>query len=268
MGKSKRGIIGTIAFHGGILAIIIGFGFNVPDPPPGEEGILINFGTDESGFGETEPMASEIPEPSPPPPAQEPSVPNETSDEIISQDFEEAPVVEAQETVKQERVEETQVEEVLEESEETPEPPKEEPRKPDERAMYKGRADTEKTAGNEGITEGDGNQGSISGSPDSDNYLDGLSGGGIDFSLTGRSPVGSLPKPEYNVQEAGKVVVKIRVNREGVVTWAEAGAQGTNTLNKELLEAARKAALKARFNRSPNAAFTQQGTITYHFVLE
>jgi len=64
------------------------------------------------------------------------------------------------------------------------------------------------------------------------------------------------------VQEVGKVVVKIRVNREGVVTYAEAGAPGTNTLNKDLLEAA----LKARFNNSPDASYTQQGTITYHFV--
>ncbi|HDY69025.1 MAG TPA: TonB family protein [Candidatus Scalindua sp.] len=108
---------------------------------------------------------------------------------------------------------------------------------------------------------------SISGSIDSDNYLDGLGGGGIDFSLAGRNPV-SLPKPDYNVQEEGKVVVKIRVNREGIVTYAEAGAQGTNTLNKELLEAARKAALKARFNPSTDAASTQRGTITYHFLLQ
>lgn len=129
------------------------------------------------------------------------------------------------------------------------------------------RADTENDWRSEGITEGEGNQGSITGSPDSDNYLDGLGGRGIHFSLTGRSPL-SLPKPEYNVQEDGKVVVKIRVNRDGIVTYAEAGAQGTSTLNKELLEAARKAALKARFNRSADSPFTQQGTITYHFVLQ
>ena len=148
-------------------------------------------------------------------------------------------------------------------------PVEEEPWKVNERALNRGRANTDETSGSEGITEGDGNQGSITGSPDSDNYLDGLSSGrgGIDFSLTGRNPV-SLPKPEYNVQEVGKVVIKIRVNRDGVVTYAEAGAQGTNTLNKELLEAARKAALKARFNSSPDAAFTQQGTITYHFVFQ
>lgn len=138
---------------------------------------------------------------------------------------------------------------------------------PSERELYTGRANTEVTSGSEGITEGNGNQGSLSGTPDSDNYVDGIGGRGINFSLEGRNPV-SIPKPEYNVQEAGTVVVTIRVNREGIVTSAEAGASGTNTLNKELLEAAKKAALKARFNSSPDAAFTQQGTITYHFVLD
>ena len=267
MAKSKRGILGTAVFHGIILIIVIFFGFIIPDPPPGEEGILINFGTDETGFGDTEPMYSEIPETSPPPP-QEASVPTESSEEIITQDFEDAPVVEAsEEEVQQEEIKETPVEEVVEKVEETPPPPEEEPQQVNERALYTGRANTDETSGSEGITEGEGNQGSITGSTDSDNYLEGLGGGGVNFSLSGRNPV-SLPKPDYNVQEVGKVVVKIHVNREGIVTLAEAGVKGSNTLNKELLEAARKAALKARFNRSPDAAFTQQGTITYHFLLQ
>jgi len=49
---------------------------------------------------------------------------------------------------------------------------------------------------------------------------------------------------------------------------AEPGYKGTNTLDESLLEAARKAALKARFNAKSDAAYTQTGTITYHFVLQ
>jgi colicin import membrane protein len=268
MGKSERGIVGTTLFHGIILVIVIFLGFIVPYPPPDEEGILINFGTDETGLGDQEPMYSETPEEVPPLP-QEAATPEETREEIIAQDFEEAPAVKPPEVEKRKEVKEVPREEKPLPEKETPLPPVEEPPKVDERALYKGRADTDETSGSEGITQGEGNQGSITGSPGSDNYLDGLSSGkgGIDFSLAGRNPI-SLPKPDYNVQEAGKVVVRIRVNREGIVTYAEAGAQGTNTLNKELLEAARKAALKARFNSSPDAAYTQQGTITYHFVLE
>jgi hypothetical protein len=29
-----------------------------PDPPPEEEGILVNFGTDDTGFGHFEPMGA------------------------------------------------------------------------------------------------------------------------------------------------------------------------------------------------------------------
>ena len=239
----------------------------VPDPPPGEEGMLINFGTDETGFGMEEPMASEIPQQSPPPP-QEAATPVESTEEIISQDFEEAPSVEPEkEVIEQKEVIKKPVEEVVAEKEETPPPPVKEPPKVNERALYKGRADSDNTSGSEGVTEGEGNQGSPNGSTDSDNYREGMGGEGFNFSLAGRNPV-SIPLPDYNVQESGTVVVTIRVNREGVVTSAEAGARGTNTLDKDLLEAARKAALKARFNPSPDAAFTQQGTITYHFVLD
>jgi len=92
MARSKRGIAGTIVFHTGLLAFAILFGFATPLPLPEEEGILINFGTDDFGAGDEEPMYSEVPEESTPPP-QEAVTPTESTEEIISQDFEEAPVV-------------------------------------------------------------------------------------------------------------------------------------------------------------------------------
>jgi len=267
MARSKRGIAGTIVFHTGLLAFAILFGFATPLPLPEEEGILINFGTDDFGAGDEEPMYSEIPEESTPPP-QEAVTPTESTEEIISQDFEEAPVVtekpqEKPQAEKQEEVitPEVETKPVVEEQAPPPEP---EPPKVNERALYKGRKDTDAT-GPEGVTQGEGNQGSPTGSPDSDNYAKGLGGEGINFSLAGRNPL-SLPPPEYNAQVAGTVVVRIRVNREGKVISAEPGVKGTNTLDENLREAARKAALKARFSKSDDN--TQIGTITYHFVLQ
>ena len=267
MARSKKGLFGTIVFHAGLLAFAILFGFATPLPLPEEEGILINFGTDDFGAGDEEPMYSEIPEESTPPP-QEAVTPTESTEEIISQDFEEAPVVaEKPQDIKQEEII-TPKEEVKPVVEEQAPPPEPEPPKVNERALYKGRKDTDAT-GSEGVTQGEGNQGSITGSPDSDNYADGLStgGGGINFSLAGRNPV-SIPKPEYNAQVSGTIVVRIRVNRDGKVISAEPGYKGTNILDESLLEAARKAALKARFNAKADAAYTQTGTITYHFVLQ
>lgn len=270
MARSKRGITGTVLFHAGLLAFALLFGFATPLPLPEEEGILINFGTDDFGAGNQEPMYSEIPEESTPPP-QEETTPTESPDEIISQDFEEAPVVaekpqEKSQDIKQDEII-TPKEEVKPVAEEQSPPPEPEPPKVNERALYKGRKDTD-TTGSESNTKGEGNQGSVTGSPDSDKYAKGLSGGGgIDFSLDGRNPV-SLPKPEYNVQESGTIVVRIRVDREGKVISAEPGVRGTNITNENLWEAAKKAALKARFNSKSDAAYTQAGTITYHFVLQ
>jgi TonB family protein len=269
MAKSKRGLFGTIVFHAGLLAFAILFGFATPLPLPEEEGILINFGMDDFGAGDEEPMYSEIPETSPPPP-QEAVTPTESTEEIISQDFEEAPVMveKPQEKPQVEKQEEviTPKEEVKPVVEEQAPPPEPEPPKVNERALYKGRKDTDAT-GSEGVTQGEGNQGSPTGSPDSDNYAKGLGGDGINFSLAGRNPV-SLPKPEYNAQVSGTIVVRIRVNRDGKVISAEPGQRGTTITDGSLWESAKKAALKARFNSKSDAAYTQVGTITYHFVLQ
>ena len=54
--KSKRkGIIGTILFHAFLLAAFLFMGLTYQDPPPAEEGISINFGFIDEGFGEIEP---------------------------------------------------------------------------------------------------------------------------------------------------------------------------------------------------------------------
>ncbi|MBR2947204.1 MAG: TonB family protein [Bacteroidales bacterium] len=85
--------------------------------------------------------------------------------------------------------------------------------------------------------------------------------------LQGRTIEGYLPVPEYTVQAEGNVVVNIHVDNFGNVIDATPGARGTTVFNSELLDAARKAALKAKFNTSESAPAIQQGTITYIFRL-
>ncbi len=85
--------------------------------------------------------------------------------------------------------------------------------------------------------------------------------------LAGRSVVGKLPSPEYTENTAGQVVVRILVDTYGKVTSATPGVQGTTVQNKTLWEAAKKAALEARFNVSGSAPAVQEGTITYVFTL-
>jgi TonB family protein len=77
-----------------------------------------------------------------------------------------------------------------------------------------------------------------------------------------------LPKPNYPGNEEGIVVVQVTVDKNGTVTKAEPGVRGSNTANPELIAAAKKAALSAKFNTDNNAPAFQVGTITYRFVLD
>lgn len=87
--------------------------------------------------------------------------------------------------------------------------------------------------------------------------------------LKGRSILkGNIPKPKYPVQEEGVVVVRVTVNQRGKVTKAVPGAPGTTTMNTQLLNAARIAAMDTKFNESAEAPVEQEGTITYIFKLK
>lgn len=106
--------------------------------------------------------------------------------------------------------------------------------------------------------QGNGVQGSTSG-----NSPVGVSQGNIGwggFSLNGRKCI-NLPKPSYNSNEEGKVVVDITVDKNGKVVAASIKA-GSNT-NVQLRNAALAAAKKAQFDKSENTV--QKGTITYYF---
>ena len=87
-------------------------------------------------------------------------------------------------------------------------------------------------------------------------------------SLKGRTLNGTLPRPAYTVQKNGTVVVDIWVDNYGTVQKAVAGAEGTTVTDKDLWNAARKAALGAHFNMSADAPAMQKGTITYIFRLK
>ncbi|MCX6334642.1 MAG: energy transducer TonB, partial [Bacteroidia bacterium] len=54
-----------------VLAVLIVFGFSAAPPPETEEGILVNFGTDETGLGMISPSPPAVQqETSPPLPAK------------------------------------------------------------------------------------------------------------------------------------------------------------------------------------------------------
>lgn len=120
--------------------------------------------------------------------------------------------------------------------------------------------------GNKGLADsGTGVQGSPTGNS-SEGQATGVGGYGT-FDLNGRS-LGKegLPRPAYNVQEEGRVVVTITVNPSGQVIHTSINKR-TNTGSAVLRKAAEEAARKARFNQV-DGVNNQTGTITYYFKLK
>ena len=51
----RKGLYGTLLFHALLLLSFVFMGLTYTIPPPPEEGITINFGFDDFGYGEVQP---------------------------------------------------------------------------------------------------------------------------------------------------------------------------------------------------------------------
>lgn len=83
--------------------------------------------------------------------------------------------------------------------------------------------------------------------------------------LDGRRVLSPPRHPSYNIKQSGKVIVKIKVNRDGSVVEAQPGEAGTTLTDKQAWEAAQKSAIKIQFNAKSDAPEYQYGTVTYVF---
>ena len=283
--EQRIATIGTVFFCVLFFFMLLLVRF-INDPTKEEEGVLVNFGDTEQGMGEVESrpaVAQNIPTPPPTPTPPEPAPQQTGEEEVVNQDFEESAVIEQKKKIEQKKRqdEELKRQQEIERQRIEEERRKEEERKRQEEIQrqqqqmeatqnkaknaFAGRNPNGGNTG-EGVTGQPGNQGSLNGDPNSTNRVGGGSGNGINFKLDGRSFGSTPPKPEYNSKSEGKVVVEIRVDRSGKVISASPGKAGTTTNDPVLREAAKAAALKARFNSDPNAAEVQVGTITYTFI--
>lgn len=283
--EKGKGIAGAMILHVVIFLLLIFVGFTAPKPPEQDKGILVNFGTDETGSG--------LIEPSPPPSDEEaaaaqPAVAEAAVKEQanLTQNFDkEAPEIKKadpeaekkkKEQIEAEKVRKAQVEaDRIKKAEEDAEKARvaaEAKRISDIQNRTKNALANSKNTGTtstgEGVTGGTGNQGDLRGSVDSKVRGTGVGTGkeGISYDLGGRN-FQSLPDPKYDYQAEGKVVVDISVDRNGKVTSAVPGGKGSTSLDENLLNAAKEAALKAKFEPKADAN-TQKGTITYNFKLK
>ncbi len=232
-----------------LIVALLFLGMTYQNPPPEEQGVEVNLGDSDFGSGDNpQPEPTENPAPRPTAPKHTTA----TTEKVSTQSTQQSIALNKKEDKK----------ETKENKVEPKEPTKEEP-KLDPRASFPGMKKTDQKGGSEGKTFGPGNQGKAGGDPNSNRY-DGVPGkGGMGWSLTGRTAK-ALPEPNYNSSQQGKVIVKIWVNRDGVVTRAEATANSTIT-DAKLKHQAEQAALKAKFSPDPNATELQTGTITYFF---
>jgi colicin import membrane protein len=263
MTDKQYGIAGTVIIHS-ILILLLLFSFlSLPKPAPPEGGLLINFGDVLSAGGPTEPQLNNTPAPKPQEAEKQPTP--EKKEGIMTQDFEKAAALpKTPEKKKTEKPKPKPVEKKV-----TPaEKPVEKAPVVNTKALYsnKGQSTTEKGS-SEGIYKGQGNMGDPNGTPESDNYSQGLGGSGITPNLSGRKPV-YMKEPEFNIQKEGIVVVEISVDRSGKVVSASPGAKGSTLVDNTLYAAAKKAALESKFNVKNDATERQIGTISYHFKLQ
>ena len=148
------------------------------------------------------------------------------------------------------------------------------------------------TSGGDGDDNVAGNKGRRDGSLSSDNYYgDGGSGGGTGgghgtgngtgigagsgsgtgggngYSLAGRKAV-ERPVPNNNCNDSGTIVVQVTVDRNGKVVKALPGVKGTTNPSSCLLNVAKEAALKTKWEAKASAPDQQIGSIVYNFKLQ
>src|SRR5690606_19663311 len=262
---------------------------------PGDEGILVALGDSPTGQGQFTPSSSAPAAQTSTPPASQPaSTPPPTPSastparqQVLTQNTEEAPAISAQEKARQEEQKRIAEQERQRQAEIERQRKAEQERQRQEELERQRIAELERqkreqqaaaarnavsgafsNSQSAGDTGGSGTQGALTGDPNATNSTGtGLGNKGVEYSLKGRNHIGNLPKPVYNVQESGRVVVRIVVDREGRVTHAEHRLQGSTTTSSALINAAIDAARKTRFNSDPNATPSQEGTITYVFDL-
>ena len=291
MKKNKiTGLVGTLVLHVILLVLLLLIAISKPKAQE-EGGVPVMLGNMEMAQGNADPYTLtdvdildepqlptevSVPEPVPTPPVES---------EMITQEDEPTVAVPKKETPKP-----APKKEVVKK-----EKPKKEPVKPKEKTEAEKRAEAERLAaekkaaeeraaaeaaakriagafgkgtqmGSKGTgTSGEGIQGSPTGNA-AEGQSTGVGGYGT-FDLNGRSlGPGGLPRPIYNVQEEGRVVVTITVNPAGQVIHTSINKR-TNTANAALRKAAEDAARKARFN-SVSGVNNQTGTITYCFKLK
>ncbi len=256
------GSIATALYFLGLVALMLLLKFSISAAPTVDQGIMINFGDAEAAApgGDTE--FNDVVSPR----ESAPSQPLDNSnDEILTQDHEDAPAIKPKTQAKPKPKPVKTPPKPADKPKPTETKPAEQPRQADRRALFPGR-----TVGSTSTSDGNvagaaaGNQGDLGGRVDGSHDGTGIGNSGTAV-VKGRYIVGSLPKPEYSAKDEGNVVIDIVVDQQGQVTRASFRGDKSTTNNPTLVDAAIRAARKARFNVDESDDLAKSGSITYKF---
>lgn len=121
--------------------------------------------------------------------------------------------------------------------------------------------------GDDGVA---GNKGRKDGSLNSNNYYGDVSrnneSGKAESSLVGRKAI-SRPVPQNNCNEAGMIVVRVTVDRNGNVVDALPGIKGSTSKSSCLNNVAKNAAMRTKWEAKEDVPEEQIGSIVYNFKL-
>ncbi len=266
---------GTIVIHVLLFLFFLLFRYSLPETNHVEEyGMEVNLGTSEDGSGIDQPQSMEVPSKvATAKVAATAPVENTTAKEIEHSEEPEAPKIApivANNNKGKELKPHTQKPEVK------AKPKKDKPRnltthvKPQQNPRYVyhnsngnggNKAMNNVTGNNEGNTHGKSDRGLPNGVPGTSNYKGspGNGTGGISHTLSGRDITPKQFVAEFN--EAGKVVVRVKVDRDGNIISKTIRSSSSSRLN----EIALQKLAQAHFTKKSDAAPEQIGDVTFVF---
>lgn len=227
-----------------VLSFILVIGAFQPPEEVGMGGMVVNYGTSVTGMGTDytsieEPSMDEnannkMPDKITPDQNVTPTVSSQTSDkDIATQNTEDAVSINTKDKKSNNAPSSTKETKPAEQT-------------INQNALYKGKK-------NNGAGQGDGtgttpgNQGSINGDPNAPNY--GIGGSGNGDTPLPLSKFNNLKTINDDGQQTGKIAVKIRVNKDGKVISATAGAKGTTFTSETLYRKCEDAVMGASLDK-------------------
>lgn len=268
--KEENNYPKAIAISTGIMVFLLAISFFIvigsfqPPEELGMGGMVVNYGTAETGMGDDytsieEPSAdpnanNKVPDKVVPEEKVTPTTSVESSDkEIQTQTTEDALAVNTKPTKVKTTTPTTATEE--------------KPSKPviNQNALYKGKKSTGQ-GGGDGTGNTPGNQGSVNGDPLANNYGEGGSG-------FGNKPIAlrqfsNLVIPQDDGQKTGKIAIRIYFNKAGDITRANQELRGSTITDTELVNKCIQAVLKSSLSKSEVGGDNQTGVVVFNFKVK